>query len=121
MMHKLRENTKVILWIVVVTFVVTIFAVWGLDLQTGNPSSDPSVIGKVNDVPITQSQYQFIYNQFVGQLRSAAQNQAITYAQEEFIRSQAWDNIIYGILTDHKYLKTLVRTGGVEPPSPLGH
>ena len=35
MIKQMRENTKVILWIVVVAFVVTIFAVWGLDLTGG--------------------------------------------------------------------------------------
>lgn len=105
MMHKMRENTKVILWVVVVSFVVTIFAVWGLDLRTGNGSQDPNLIGKVNGVPITRSDYQFIYNQFMQQLRAQSQDQSITYAQEEFVRSQAWDNLVYGILTDQEIKK----------------
>ncbi len=102
MMKQMRENTKVILWIVVVAFIVTIFAVWGLDLQTGSPASNPNIIGKVNGVNITRQQYQNVYQQYVQQYRASTQNQAMTYTQEEFIRAQAWDNIVYNILTSQE-------------------
>jgi parvulin-like peptidyl-prolyl isomerase len=103
MLHKMRENTKVVLWIVVVAFVVTIFAVWGLDLQTGRTTGDPSVIGTINGVSVTRSQYQFVYEQFAQQLRAASQDQGgLTYTQQEFAHSQAWDNIVYGILTNQE-------------------
>jgi parvulin-like peptidyl-prolyl isomerase len=102
MMHKMRENTKVIMWVVVVAFIVTIFAVWGLDLQTGKSSSDPNVVGLVNGVPISRSQYQFVYEQFAQQMRSSSPDQSLTYSQQEFVSNQAWDNIVYGILTDQE-------------------
>jgi len=102
MMKQMRENTKVILWIVVVAFIVTIFAVWGLDLQTGTTASDPNIIGKVNGVKITRQQYQNVYQQFVQQYRQSTQNQPMTYSQEEFIRAQAWDNVIYNVLTSQE-------------------
>lgn len=102
MMKQMRENTRVILWIVVVAFIVTIFAVWGLDLQTGSTASNPNIIGKVNGVKITRQQYQNVYQQFVQQYRASAQNQAMTYTQEEFIRAQAWDNVVYNIITNQE-------------------
>ena len=59
MMKQLRENTKVIIWLVVVAFVVTIFAVWGLDLQTsGVTGQGQGLVGKVNGVPVTPQTYQ---------------------------------------------------------------
>jgi parvulin-like peptidyl-prolyl isomerase len=99
MLQAMRQNTKVILWVVVVAFVVTIFAVWGLDLQTGSSVTDPNVVGKVNGVPITRSQYQFAYQQYAQQIRASSPNQSLTYAQEQFVRGQAWDAIVYGIVT----------------------
>ncbi|MCZ6767260.1 MAG: SurA N-terminal domain-containing protein [bacterium] len=102
MMKQMRENTKVILWIVVVAFIVTIFAVWGLDLQTGSTASSPNVIGKVNGVKITRQQYQNVYQRFVQQYRASTQNQQLTYSQEEFIRTQAWDNVVYNVLTSQE-------------------
>jgi peptidyl-prolyl cis-trans isomerase D len=104
MMHKMRENTKIILWIVVASFVITIFAVWGLDLRTGKSATDPNVIGRVNGVPITRNQYQAFYESLAGQFR-AASNEPLTFSQEEFIASQAWDNLIYTIITDREIEK----------------
>jgi uncharacterized SAM-binding protein YcdF (DUF218 family) len=101
MMRKFRENTKVILWIVVVSFVITIFAVWGLDLRTGRNATDPNLIGKVNGVPITRTQYQQYYESLASQFRSAS-NEPLTYSQEEFIANQAWDNLVYTIITDQE-------------------
>jgi parvulin-like peptidyl-prolyl isomerase len=97
----MRENTKIILWVVVISFVITIFAVWGLDLRTGQDTADPAVIGKVNGVPITRGQYQSHYEALAGQFR-AASDQPLTYSQEEFIANQAWDNLVYTILTDQE-------------------
>ncbi len=99
MLQAMRQNTKVILWVVVVAFVVTIFAVWGLDLQTGSSTGDPNIVGKINGVSITRSQYQFAYQQYAQQIRASSPNQSLTYIQEQFVRDQAWDAIIYGIVT----------------------
>ena len=104
MMHKLRENTKIILWVVVTSFLITIFAVWGLDLRTGKNVADPTELGKVNGVPITRTQYQAHYEALASQFR-AASNEPLTYSQEEFVASQAWDNLVYTILTDQEIEK----------------
>lgn len=104
MMKQMRENTKIILWIVVVAFVVTIFAVWGLDLQTGGPgiSASQGTVGKVNGEVITRTQYQAVYNQVLSQFREASPNNRVTYAQQELAHNQAWDNLVIGILTEKK-------------------
>ncbi|UCG50629.1 MAG: SurA N-terminal domain-containing protein, partial [Candidatus Latescibacterota bacterium] len=114
MMRTMRENTKVILWIVVVAFVVTIFAVWGLDLRTGQQTGDPNLIGKVNGIPITRAQYQSFYEMLASQFRSASSTQTLTYAQEEFIASQAWDNLIMSILTDQEIEKLGIKASNEE-------
>ena len=93
MMKGMRENTRVILWIVVVAFVVTIFAVWGLDLETGTQVADPTIMGKVNGVPIVRAQYQSFYEMLASQFR-AASSEPLTYSQEQFIATQAWDNLV---------------------------
>lgn len=106
MMKQMRENTKIILWVVVVAFVVTIFAVWGLDLQTGGPGQgQTNVLGKVNGVPITRSQYQSVYDQIAAQYRAATENGRLTNIQRDMIWDQAWENIVVGILTDQQIKK----------------
>ncbi|MEJ2721696.1 MAG: SurA N-terminal domain-containing protein [bacterium] len=105
MMRTMRENTKIILWVVVVAFVVTIFAVWGLDLRTGTGTADPNIIGKVNGVPITRAQYQNFYEMLASQFRAASETKSLTYAQEEFVSEQAWDNLVLTILTEQEIQK----------------
>jgi peptidyl-prolyl cis-trans isomerase D len=107
MMKQMRENTKIILWIVVVAFVVTIFAVWGLDLQTGQGpvAGQYNILGKVNGVSITRNQYQAAYEQLAAQMRAASTSNQLTYAQQEMIQDQAWDNIVSSILTEQQIEK----------------
>jgi peptidyl-prolyl cis-trans isomerase D len=103
MMKQMRENTKIILWVVVVAFVITIFAVWGLDLQSGDVSRQPNLLGRVNGVAITPQMYQAIYSHLAQQFR--AQSGELTAAQQEMIREQAWDNIVSNVLTAEQIKK----------------
>jgi len=114
MLQQMRQNTKAILWVVVIAFVVTIFAVWGLDLQTGQTTSDPTIVGKVNGIPISRAQYQFAYQQFAQQIRGSSPNQSLTYAQEQFVREQAWESIVYGIVTDEQIKALGIRVSDQE-------
>jgi len=102
-MKQMRENTKIILWVVVVAFVITIFAVWGLDLQSGNVANQPNVVGRVNGVAVTPQMYQAIYSQLAQQFRS--QSGDLTAAQQEMVREQAWDNIVSNIITGEQIEK----------------
>jgi peptidyl-prolyl cis-trans isomerase D len=107
MMKQMRENTKVILWIVVVAFVVTIFAVWGLDFQGGGgpTASQYNVLGKVNGTPISRNQYQAMYEQLSAQMRQAQPEGRLSYAQQEMIQEQAWENLVTNILTSQEIEK----------------
>ncbi|HEU4928699.1 MAG TPA: SurA N-terminal domain-containing protein [Candidatus Krumholzibacteria bacterium] len=102
MMKAMRENTKIILWIVVVAFVITIFAVWGLDLQSSGQMSTQSVVGKIDDVTITPETYQAIYTQLSQQMRANNPTGTVSAAQEEMIREQAWENIVNNVLTSRE-------------------
>ena len=99
MMKAMRENTKVVLWIVVVAFVITMFAVWGLDIQSSGHSGGQNVVGKIDDVTITPETYQAIYTQLSQQMRAQNPTGTVTNAQEEMIREQAWENIVNNVLT----------------------
>jgi parvulin-like peptidyl-prolyl isomerase len=105
MMRQLRQNTKIILWIVVVAFVTTIFAVWGMDLKTGSPSQDPSLLGKINGVPITRSIYRSAYEMLAENVRNNSPDGQVSYAQAEMIQEQAWENIVISMLTNQQIEK----------------
>lgn len=102
-MKQMRENTKIILWIVVVAFLITIFAVWGLDLQSTSTTRQQTTVGRVNGVTVTPQMYQTIYSQMANQFRSQAGD--LTAAQQEMIRDQAWENIVSNILTGEQIKK----------------
>ena len=60
MLRLLRKKTKTILWIVIIAFVVTIFAAWGMDLGRGNNDSasrKPNIVGSINGVDINRAIY----------------------------------------------------------------
>ncbi len=99
MMKAMRENTKVILWIVVVAFLITIFAVWGLDLQSGGMSKQQNTVGRVEGIAITPQAYQSIYKQLSDQYRANNPSGELTSAQQEMLRDQAWENIVNNVLT----------------------
>jgi len=103
MMKQMRENTKVILWVVVVAFIITIFAVWGLDLQSTGTNREKSVVGRVNGVNVTPQMYNTIYTQMAQQMRAQAGD--LTSAQQEMIRDQAWENIVSNIITSEQIKK----------------
>ncbi len=99
MMKAMRENTKVILWVVVIAFVITIFAVWGLDLQSGGMNSPQASVGSVDGVAISPQLYQATYSQISQNMRASNPTGELSGAQQEMIRDQAWDNIVNNILT----------------------
>jgi peptidyl-prolyl cis-trans isomerase D len=103
-MKQMRENTKIILWVVVVAFVITIFAVWGLDLQapTGGGGGQQALVGKVNDTPITPQMFQSVYGQLAQQYRDNSPDGSLSYSQQEMLRDQAWESIVNNVLTDQK-------------------
>lgn len=106
MMKQMRENTKIILWIVVVAFVITIFAVWGLDLQTGGGAGpQQNLVGRINGVDISPQLFQSVYSQLTQQYRQNAPDGSLTYSQQEMLREQAWENIINNTLTEQEIKK----------------
>jgi len=106
MMKQMRENTKIILWVVVVAFVITIFAVWGLDLQGGGAGGPKqSLVGRVNGVPVTPQAYQSIYTQMAQQFRASNPNGELSSVQQEMLRQQAWESIVSNILTTEEIKK----------------
>jgi parvulin-like peptidyl-prolyl isomerase len=103
MMKQMRENTKIVLWVVVVAFLITIFAVWGLDLQSTSSHQEKTLVGRVNGVTVTPQMYNTIYTQMAQQVRS--QSGDLTSAQQEMIRDQAWENIVSNIITSEQIKK----------------
>lgn len=104
----MRENTKTILWIVVVAFVVSIFGIWGMNLRTGdgNENSEPDIVGKINGIEIPRrlysNKYQEIYNQVKMQ---RGESYELSATDQHMILEQSWENVIQEILLDREIKK----------------
>jgi parvulin-like peptidyl-prolyl isomerase len=94
MLQAMRQNTKVILWVTIIFFVLLIFLVWGADLQGpgGGGSRDPGAIGKVNGEPIPVAAYQ----NAVAQNRRFATSQGRDLQPSDllFIEEDSWNSVV---------------------------
>jgi parvulin-like peptidyl-prolyl isomerase len=91
LMSKMRELTKVVLWILVVAFVGLIVLEWGMDLS--GITMQRNEAGKINGQKITIDQYYNLVEQEF-QKRREQSNEEIDDTQERQIRDQIWENIV---------------------------
>lgn len=101
MLKQLRDNTKTILWIVVVAFVVSIFAVWGMNLNTpsGGPRQEENTVGSVNGEPITRTLYSNSFTQVYDQMKQQwSEGYEPNQMQRLMLAEQAWELAIQKIL-----------------------
>jgi peptidyl-prolyl cis-trans isomerase D len=112
MLRGLRERTKTILWIVVAAFVISIFAVWGMDLR--GPSQrkfDTNVVGSIDKLEISQQSYNDMLNQLYTQLKT---QKGESYSPNEMERSlladQAWELTVQGRLMQKEIAKLRLLT-----------
>jgi peptidyl-prolyl cis-trans isomerase D len=100
MLRNLRERTKTILWIVVLTFVISIFAVWGMDLQGPKKHKfDANIVGNVDKHAITQQVYNNVLNQLYSQVKmQRGENYAPSDMERSLLADQAWEYAVQGML-----------------------
>ena len=97
MLQAMRQNTKVILWITVVAFILLMFLVWGADLQNqGGGGPAPGMIGSVNGEGIPVTTYQTIYQQ--NTRYASAQGRDLQPSDILQIEEQSWNSIVEDFL-----------------------
>lgn len=104
MLKQLRENTKTILWIVVVAFVVSIFAVWGMNLRAPSEKlAEEDAIGIVNGISITRTDYSNSFSDVLDQLKQQrGENFDLSPMERRMLAEQAWELAIQKILMSHE-------------------
>ncbi len=116
MLKQLRENTKTILWIVVVAFVVSIFAVWGMNLDNpSSPRQDDNFVGSVNGEPITRTLYSNSFTQVYDQMKQQRGEEYAPNQMERLMLSeQAWELAIQKILMAKEIEKLQITVSDAE-------
>ncbi len=90
-MGKMREYTKVFLYILVIAFVGTIVFDWGMDV-TGIKTQD-TTIGKVNGKTLQAQAFYNAYEQEIENLRKRTGTEP-SESQLDFLRNQVWENMV---------------------------
>lgn len=93
MLSQMRQNTKMVLWIVIVAFVGLIVVGWGMQQSTGRSGPEAGYVGSVGGERITTQEY-----------RSELENQRSAYYQqygrpkgaeeEKQILDESWESIV---------------------------
>ncbi len=96
MLKQLRENTKTILWIVVVAFVVSIFAVWGMNYRSGGgdgrPGQESNIIGSVDGIELTRQMFQNNTQELYNNIRAQrGEDYRLSDSEGYMLREQAWE------------------------------
>ena len=94
MLKQLRENTKTILWIVVVAFVVSIFAVWGMQQRSGGrqPGEQSNIVGSVDGIELTRQMYANNFQELYANIRAQRGDDIRLSDTESYMLSeQAWE------------------------------
>lgn len=101
MMQILRENTKIIIWILVIAFVGTIVFAWGMDLtgvRSGRSGVPHDAVGRVNgkDIPLTA--FNMATDRVIEEERNKNPEKDFTEADYRQARQQTWNDIVAGML-----------------------
>ncbi|MGB5107555.1 MAG: peptidylprolyl isomerase [Candidatus Zixiibacteriota bacterium] len=95
MMQVLRDNTKVIIWIIVIAFVGTIIFAWGMDLSGGSGGGNAgNVVGKVNGREIPLANFGQAADQWIENQRQQTPDKDFTESDYRQARRQAWNDFV---------------------------
>ncbi len=100
MLKQMREKTKTILWIVVVAFIISIFAVWGMNLRSpGEGKQEPDVIGRVDGEIVRRQMYATTFNELLEQIRmQKGEDYRMSESEHRMLADQAWERTVQKIL-----------------------
>jgi parvulin-like peptidyl-prolyl isomerase len=101
MLQQLRNNTKTILWVVVVAFVVSIFAVWGMNQRSGGagPDEESNVLGSVDGIELTRQMYSNTWQELYNNIRmQRGEDVRLSDTEAYMLSEQAWETMIQKVL-----------------------
>lgn len=99
MMHVLRANTKVIIWILVTAFVGTIVFAWGMDITGARGGGGPTnVVGTINGRDIPLANFGMAADQFIENQRQQNPDKEFTESDYRQARRQAWNDFVNGYI-----------------------
>ncbi len=100
MMQVLRNNTKIIIWVIVIAFIGTIIFAWGADITgtRGGGKAPSNVVGSVDgkDIPLTN--FNQATDQYVENERQKNPEKDFTEADYRQARQQIWNDFVVSLI-----------------------
>ncbi len=94
MIEKMRQNMKIIFWVIVICFVGMMVFSWGMRISGTRGERSPRFLGKVNGVEIPYRQFQ----QSLRQVYQQEKQRSDTEPNIDRLREQTWNDIVQQIL-----------------------
>ncbi len=118
MLTKLRNQTKAIMWIVAIAFVLTIVFAWGMDYSGGSASP---VLGRVNKQKIMIQEFQNALQANFQYQREQSGGRDLNESMVEYIREQTWQQMVDQILVNQELQRLGLTTSDQEVVFVLQH
>jgi len=112
-MNKMREHTKIILWIVVIAFIATIIFSWGMNYTGRGNKAQKGIIGTINGKDIPR-------DYFLNLLQDQYVRYREQYGQEpdrrvmKLLRDQIWENIVNSTLISEEIKRMGIKVSDEE-------
>lgn len=97
MMQVLRDNTKIIIWIVIIFFVGLMIFAWGMDItgtRGGGGGNAGNVVGTVNGREIPLTSFGMAADQWIENQRQQNPEKDFTESDYRQARRQAWNDFV---------------------------
>jgi peptidyl-prolyl cis-trans isomerase D len=97
MFKLLRSRAKVMFWIIIVTFIASIFILWGLNAggnKSGNNNNTVSSLGSINGNDITGQEWQFYFQNYIERWKQQSNGQPLTSNQYVQAGQAVWDGML---------------------------
>ncbi len=114
MMQTMRENTKKILWIVILAFLATIIFAWGKGGFDRNGRYSAGVLASVNGHKIFQDQFDRRVEQRVTQEREKNKGQELDENKVRSLRTEIWDQAVNEVLLSDELDRLGIKIGSRE-------
>lgn len=104
MMTKMREQTHIILGILLIAFLALIVVEWGSESTIFRPKQQTGVIASINGQDIHYEQFARAYDQQIEQYKQQAGAEP-NENQYEYLRNQVWENLVREVLVTQEIEK----------------
>ena len=111
MMQVLRNNTKVIIWVLVIAFVGTIIFAWGMDLSgtRGGGGKVRDFVGSVDGRKIPVTNFNYAADQWIEGERKKNPDKDFTESDYRQARDEAWTEFVQTLLQQGQIEKKKIR------------